>query len=174
MLGGRAVAADRLDGGAAHILVVIEPLLPQQGNRNGLEAQGARRSHFELRIDLGGHLPRGVTLGTDPRLPPSPCSKYDRYHTRPRRYARTRPTRNEVRWLAISRLLQRSFPLQTATKTATTGAFLESPETQTHVSNAYDTWAANEAERTGYTRLLSPTRLLKPVYDDKSFVDLTL
>lgn len=49
---------------------MIEPALPHIGDRNRFKAEGRRRADLQLRIDLGGQLPRGIAVWADARLIP--------------------------------------------------------------------------------------------------------
>jgi hypothetical protein len=70
VLGCRSIPAHGLDRRPADVLVVVEPLLPQLGDRNRFVAQGGRRADLQLGIDLGGHLPSRIPVDANARLAP--------------------------------------------------------------------------------------------------------
>lgn len=69
MIGRGPITVDRLDRGAKHLFVMLQPVIPQIGNGDRLEAERCRSADFELGIDLGGHLLGGFAVGTDARAP---------------------------------------------------------------------------------------------------------
>ena len=44
---------------------MLEPPVPQRGDRQRLETEGGRGAGFDLVADPGGELPRGVAIGSD-------------------------------------------------------------------------------------------------------------
>ena len=151
VLGGRPVAADRLDGRPANMLVVVEPPLPQVRNRDRLEAQGRRRPHLQLAVDLGGHLPGQVPVRADPR--PAPLAGLEVVQIPDLgRGGRRGPCPPETTaCCAPFRVLPReSSRYKTPQKPPQTGRFWGDPRNATALeSRTYDSRAAGRAERTG-------------------------
>jgi len=67
VLGGRAVAIDRVDAGAEHVLVVVEPALAQVGDRQRLEAEDRDVPGRQLCVGLRSQSPGGGHVRPDAR-----------------------------------------------------------------------------------------------------------
>ena len=70
MFGRRPIAADRWHRRTADMLMMVQPPLPQVGERDRLEAQRRRCAHLQLAVNLGGHLPGQIPVRPDLRPPP--------------------------------------------------------------------------------------------------------
>ena len=112
----------------------------------GSKAQGAGAPTSSWPLISAAICRAGIPIGADPRLSALAMfsNRPDTRHDRGERRTRTDTERN--RFCGHSALRQRSFPLQTATKTATNGSFLGEPRNaKAHVSKTYDTWAADSS-----------------------------
>jgi hypothetical protein len=166
VVGGCAVAVDGLYRGAQHLLVMLEPLLPQIGDRNGLEAQRRGGADFQLRVDLGGQLPGCFAVKSDARAAALAILVVAEIPNLAAEVA-LHAADAERRSFSGHGPRQRSFPPQNATNTATNGKLRGLlRKAKADESGTYDSSASRQAERAGFEPSLAllPRRFSRPAH----------